>query len=1577
MQMLPSPLDSPRFFDDAALSAWSVRDRRFAAARKSVSAKSLVYSASPTAPRLAPEHNSDAISIEIVRGSNGLADEGWTVLVDGMRCRPLHPILQEGETTFRCVLPPGVAPPNPGDGKKPTLNTNTKVRPVVVGIRLEEEALAPANAIIVIEQVLDTSERSVQDPKRPDIRTLKTIQLRPYRVSDLQSNAVVLQYPFHSPAQSVLGILSMDTAAKWKADQYLKTAWNFITLGLNEARESRYVADVRARTNKDPAYLASTTVRQNATQRYLTPSRPRRLKEANTTPEPTQEEATETFRIGGGRDSSARALGDLFATLSQACKGTRNILPGLKKPDEREETSEEVFERVKKHLEIMEVALNGSNDSKALALLRALCTTSPNHQIRKLVRPDLYTDDTGIDRSKVDEAFHFNTRFDVETGSFKCSSMEKSPAVVLEPETRKQLDDGIQENSLPGQMNDSPPYAFTYDRILLAVRQKTTVYTRFKVVVEQEDGSQPFSVEFVSDRQDGFVANSVYSGELDDIEYMDKESIRFIACLICGDDCGDAEDASKEPGGYDGAFYKQTRKDNRKVHAFDQDTSPQIKAAWFEAYGPGFVQTAGTLIRKFQGKNVPEHVANIETRVAELRILVREMLPAWPTPSPTAEDYEEMDQLSEQLEAQLEAALPGITSPVNTLQENTTDLGASEIGSSPALALEAWEDDVDERNNERSRAAAQKQTETDAAKKEDAEFEKKRLLEQIKAIEGADQEDDYSITYKAANREQLLIRQLPQIVKPNTVYISFQLPKSVNPPDQWSTYRPDATSSWWKNNIGIGSFTSVALAVFAAHVVLSTGVSRLFTEMKRQQRENRSLGLLKLISALAAKGAAVAAGGTTLITPTLLLGLLSTLAAVWETQKTLKARNVASLLSQFQLAEKYIGKLRLIANIFYNDSRARFAMSEKLEEASNAHFKEERGIPVNDAFAAAKNAASVWRKSEESRVASLAGVIKDASVVYNPYTGKRFRFVEYFELIRDEVAVVQYKPLYTDTQWASTSDVNAFRILPPSDVDGAYIQCVDQRGMSLAQTISFVTGSSYSYSRPSAQVAFSELYNTVMLSLKTMHSGQRVERSGPGLAVDLAEQGALVMKAVFGKAAGVTLVESDDILWTCLRASTFARLALRHLEVFSDAPSTTNKKGGTSGEFVRKSMQFWKSNRREAVDKFADALIVEAREKAQEASARLPPSAAEEEDSRKEANRRHDRVKALLAPPEVPTVHTSSIMSVVDSSVYTFQMPALQGDVCDKEAATTARQKTDTSNAFPNFEYQSFLQPPSVQKHNDAAAWASRRVDTSLGRSMCLGNGAESVMGAFASLNLGTNAGNAIVFYCPTGSRMDAVPASVPFDIDGINNRVVWTSALREAAENILCNIQQNTHFDANSWHIDAQPIGKNAELVGLARHPAALQTKANCISVQLSSQSGSVNCNNRVALMRRVAYNADRIFFALSLAYSYPQDTTLCILIPHQDVACLAIAVAMRHFEGGVPDIGLRVYLDGGGGVETTTATAPRRRGATASWSETETACIVMQTLVAQATAAFQIGCRVVSLAEAAMCVLPEVVNR
>ena len=140
---MPSPLDSPRLFDDHPLSAWFHGSTSFVAAKNQVQGKAFANAVPPSRYRLQPEHECDPIGVEIVRGAGGPNDDDWTVLVDGIRCRRIPPILEDGNEPFRVQLPPGVALPQEGlSSTRGPLTRNTKVRQVVVGVRLEEEAVS-------------------------------------------------------------------------------------------------------------------------------------------------------------------------------------------------------------------------------------------------------------------------------------------------------------------------------------------------------------------------------------------------------------------------------------------------------------------------------------------------------------------------------------------------------------------------------------------------------------------------------------------------------------------------------------------------------------------------------------------------------------------------------------------------------------------------------------------------------------------------------------------------------------------------------------------------------------------------------------------------------------------------------------------------------------------------------------------------------------------------------------------------------------------------------------------------------------------------------------------------------------------------------------------------------------------------------------------------------------------------------------------------------------------------------------------------------------------------------------------
>ena len=149
---------------------------------------------------LLPEANGAPIGVELVRGADGPGDDEWHVVVDGLRCRSGG---APGSEERLCYLPPPCNPTAP-------LGVDTRVRPVMVSVRLENEALRPDRVELTIEQVVASDEVQSASVGIHDAEALKTFQLPTYSVDDPAANAVILAYPFRAPSQSALGVLRWD-----------------------------------------------------------------------------------------------------------------------------------------------------------------------------------------------------------------------------------------------------------------------------------------------------------------------------------------------------------------------------------------------------------------------------------------------------------------------------------------------------------------------------------------------------------------------------------------------------------------------------------------------------------------------------------------------------------------------------------------------------------------------------------------------------------------------------------------------------------------------------------------------------------------------------------------------------------------------------------------------------------------------------------------------------------------------------------------------------------------------------------------------------------------------------------------------------------------------------------------------------------------------------------------------------------------------------------------------------------------------------------------------------------------------
>lgn len=1649
--MPPSPLDGPFYFDDEPMSAWYLQDESFAAPRSEVEAKALRYSALQDPPTVQPEHQEDPIGIELVRGANGPTDDNWTILVDGVRCRAKPEVLQDGSTVFRCQLPPCVPPSQ--EGGAPRLTTATRARPVVVGVRLEDEAVAPARVRLHVDQVLRSSERQAQSKNKPEVTTTESADLKPYRTSDLQSSVVQLQYPFVAPAQSVLGVLSLSNFLDYESELFWVESVNTVIPLINvmlaqdnkeqQNKQTAYKRDgaLRAATNtadimigKAVDYVVGGDTANSAASDAALLQRARRAKplikfDYLDPPSAAQSKESKTMRIGGGKLSSARELGILFERLTMSCISVEDAdVEQLITSATDQET------RLKAKLFGMKAELQANGESKALFLLRALCDSEGSPGIKEFLLS------AGAKDASIDKIL-LTVRYDPSSRTFKTVNQTgdgvgtstssssgqdavqsaKGIAYLLEAfkpvsteryksrkaeleeqiensesdEERKRLGEALkslkteyekeqdqlskeiekrkaesavkldEELSAPSGKSTADssgvavtgntaqlqyPYLFTYDRLMLNKRLATTVGTKFRVEVFDRNTENVSLFEFEPSMQDGVVAHAIYSRVLDDIEYMNSQAVKFVDCLFGPYiDSGDSGDSGRK------AVNKlESIRASLNLNDYEKKKL-RFRSKLLTAF---FVNKTHDLIKNnFEKRKI--NVFEIELRIAELRLYMQNLLP-----TPALEEggvktrslgASEADVDGDLLEpgvgaasaredvsnrvvfaasrAEYESNLSDSDSCEDGRGTTTEAIGA--LGSDRALRL------ARKKENERI-AFEEKRAELALRVAEDvANYSEKLIKEAADALEKADAADEYSIVYSGEERGALLIRRLPQILIPRNLEFAFEIPDSVQPPLRFLTFEA-STSLLWRQVAGIAGRTAL---VVGAALLISKIQSQIISGSLAA-----SSGLLSII--------------LNNINPNASTSAYNIASGLWQYLKGTTAGLINAAEAEFRNSENLRNNLWYASQVAYNNWRSRILSNEELLESYRKHADKERGVPVKEAFACARLAVTRWKESERDRIKSL-GDFKAVATVHNPGSGARFRFTEYFDAT--DTSKIFKGVLYNNAAWEAAPNTSALEALPPADADVAYSEAEELRAVPLSKTTAFVAGSAASgvmssWMGTAAVVAFHELARAIVTFLRRSHGGSRLERSVGDLAMEITQRAGYILKRVYGEAAGVTLVQGNDTLWTCLRASAFARLALQHVSVFNEAPTFPEGADGFSG--VKEALQFWQLHRRVVVDAFVDALEAEAGRYRAMASTQQYSWVALDSPAQEHVAT-IQRIAALslaVSKDEVEVVKDLVRMS----------LSGIESSVEEEDDNVDTRAEKLVESSWSDIRHlskdQATMEPRFATwgRLQDSASWASRRVDTSFSRSLRIGRGVGSLVEYLSSLSLSDNGDKRpLVFYCPVGSRLAALPGARSFDVEGVNNRVVWLHLLVEAAKQVLHSLHPQKENDGENAvrgevELQAVDLRDNRSFSGMQRNPSCVTARGNKVTVGLAapypSKQGAPSASGRIALVRRRAFNADRLFFALSLAYSKiassgtPEESSLRVALPaarDDEVLCLAIALAIRRVEGGGGDFAMKVVVG-----------SPERSAS------------LLEALVKQMELASVEGCRVCRLIEVALCV-------
>jgi hypothetical protein len=1665
----PSALDSPRFFDDAALSGWKVGVRgsgsQVAAPKRAFeSAKAYARAGADGASSPDARHDGDPIPIEFVRGANGPSDDSWTVVVDGLRCE-LTPL---GDGTFGCQLPRGVP--------LEVITTETKVRPVSIAVRLEDEAELPLSAEVYLTQIVESTER-VDSGNKEDVEKQlgDRIPMQPYRTTDVTVKAVTMPYPFWAPAQSALGILSLLPLNRQKEREAAALWYNAFAAVMNAAEQGAYQSQKRVYEKfkttdwisgnvAEAARLVSNLVNDVTPDMQLSqqelnvfrlklkaPKKP--TKRAPSLVRPPSGDEADSYVIGGKKHSAVAELTEMFTHIVNVCERLRG---------EAREAKKQLS--LRQQLGYMRFALKNEYeaDEETAALFDALFDADPHPPVQLLLNMHVLVDtdddapavayderkaltsefrrkyivyectEEGIAKEKADAEARAKANDPMNIGNERIGAaigatigadaaepvdepreVLYAAAGALDDKVRKKfIEDNnkyIQDTNArmmrilngeekPGDKKATPKpwggkdYQFVYDRMLLAQRQRTTLHTRIHVHIVNFDGTV-LKVQFESSKEDGIVAHAVYSEYRREVEEFDIVAQKLTNCLF---------DVYAQPqSGLNAAkdlvssafdevanriFGKYALRRKRVKSPFFGNIFDVVKYATYDQ----IENLARGMIADAPFKVDPCHT---EERIAELRLMARETLPIWPpmpeqVPPPTDIDASEVPDAAEVLAA-----------------------AASEVPA--AAAAPATEPP-------KSAEEAAKEAAEDAAREEAA---KRQALENGK-VNRADLEptpyDELSSIYPTFSPEEqetassfetrLVIRELPQIVVPGAALaLSFQgydfdegfvLVES-------GQDRPASRFGQWVSKTG----RSVALwsTVATVQYVIATKVFQWALRYKTAQQ--RTAAFATFMNILIAGSLPVnwaTAAGVGLIQSGILKatgGLIEvafnplnwTLPVSWATSGMVSKWSINQLLDAWAQAKVTVPFAANMAELTVTFANREAELSKRY---AGAYEKLQHRLvkkPANSAVAAGRTALRKLSYAIE-KLRNRAGVADVAAVVYNDYSGQRFVFHEYYEQTEELVQRFEELPLvHRDMEWTSVPDGNALRLFPPLDVADRMYEAESLRAMPVARTTSFTAGAppALAATTPAelaAKAAYQELMQVVRRARRLL-KGQHLMQSASATGLEIAQNAAAILRAAYGVSAGITLVDGNDIVWTCLQGSVAARLAVRHLSLFDEAEA---KLLPTEREVrVDESLRFWRRPRRAVMDDFAKAFVDEAAYVARQERVETPRVLALR-DLSTDAARTFARASTLvLNKPGADKLEKVTVLAVVASSMaHGLVMNDPRADDFDGRIANMVAVAEPGANAFDDQRALELPKPSSYGSDLNQMTWASRRIAPSISRSIVIGadggGGAQDIIERLAALDVSDSCGDSTTtrsYYCPMGGRIEALPGSMPFAVDNLGSRIVWMEVLQQNARFLARAIVQASNAPPvpdGPLFIDTVPLSsgvtndtKPPKLTGMGRHPLVIQQIGSVIYVPTSFTPDAKQANfsddvpsslldamrwlqteddkdipsvvrARVRHMRTVAFNAERLMFALALS----RATAACAprvevrLRGANQVASFALALAMLEVEMGSVPAEIGVYVD-----------------------DVAAARSYAEAVATQAEKALASNCRVCSLAEAALC--------
>lgn len=1527
-RQFPSVLDSPRFFDDAPMSAWELPTPGGykAAAKNNIRLKQLWHGGTADSEWPPPRNDSDPICIELVRGIDGVGDDSWSVIVDGLRCALTDKQTNTPYLVQSCKIPGGV--------KREFLTTETKVRSIVLGIRLEPEAERPSSARLETLQKIGSDEMKTLDANENKIDTVSTVEILPYRTSEAVANVIRLPYPIRTPSKSILGIVSFEQVKRWEDKEIATSIFNAAVLALNYDAERQFIEGtaiykglqedaVKMNMVVDSISILSSAFATNPKVREglrkvtrLTrqgiksstslpkPTLPKPIRTMPTTDPPSVGGADDTrtaqnkdFTIGGKSKSVARELADMFNKMTDYCFDAREVvkqsLEELKKSElEREaykiKTIEDYTGNTGKSLyaklNAMRQYMLANESSTAVALFDALMTTVPFPPIKSLLRKidksalggnfPIEQDSSGKEIVHLDKGYlissrNFERRYlvckDKSVDRTKNFTVERNKETNIITMTEKQRAEmaTFEENMINHEtkkvVNEKDhPFSFLYDRLQVSNTKRTYVGIIYRVVVEDQDGSI-FAVDFEAEEEDGIVANTVYSGHVKDIVDFDDAAEEFVDCMFASYTEGNTAKVVK----------------NNLMAAFNP-LNVQKKLQRIRGWKQSFKMFIGYLgdisyVGKLLGLEKAFDACLIEERVAELKLMVRTMLPVWPPPP--KEDLLEDDRVVQDQRLYSDPEV-NPTEPSTTKTNKGLELEPDKIIQKPETTSETTEDFQANTQKFSNQTRSLQQYFVESSKK--LQYDRrisapmtttlnnrqKEVLEKLNKVKLGVKDNDADIDAIANDLDDIVSeltdiqtrfdelnearpkddkelfsttlvttkRNLPQVlVLVKYPLPSFILPENPNPP---KSLNYDIEEQIDKVNT-----TFLTNWKFSDIVKYAAGTGVLVWS---------SFAVATLLAANAAAGAAAAAGAGGTVTTTATsqgAGMLLGGASFGLVGKPIRDYlGMAAVTKLVKYLRQRVG--RKMTTTVLNFAHARYIADQTRREFFKIALKNIRMVPVSLCIKGAKESMRLYSNSMKITLQELGVTTKQSKLLVVSYSNEmqeRTQFSEYY-LGSIPAEAKHVHPLHRSDDWTSIPSASYMQVFPPSDVSDALFNAEVLRNIHMNEAVRFAVGKSpvndaHTTPEMAAKIAFTELVQSVLRSRRELR-GQNLMQSPSQVVLRLLMNASKLIKAAYGEQSGITLVTGDDAIWTCLAGGVAARLCMRHFNIFLD---WEQKRTTYSSSPIKETIGYWSDNRRVMMDSFADALVLEA--------SRYQKSEQQNEspllyDVGFSSNRAIELVNSFERTASFfnddGDIQVACTIVALAASAFIF--PQIKDDWSNDYVVQMYQKINVYQESASTFRYQkeSRGQIAEYSFKKRRAVWAKRRLETHSRRQLKIGKGVESLMKSLVDLNIESNdEPEGMVFYCPMGSDVNGYHTPYMFDVLTTGKHSIYIETLAETLRYVLSNIYSKGSIPSStpdylSVKILAHPMGKNT--TGYARHPLTLGLKGGTITVQLSA---------------------------------------------------------------------------------------------------------------------------------------------